>query len=92
MDLNHISVNHAPERNRFEINVQGYTAVLDYALKDSTITFTHTGVPPELDGQGVGSRLVRAGLEYARANGLKIQSMCWFVTRYLERYPEYQTT
>jgi predicted GNAT family acetyltransferase len=63
---------------------------LDYVLQGKTIIFTHTGVPPALEGHGLGSRLVQAGLEYARANHLKVRSTCWFVSGFLERHPEYE--
>jgi uncharacterized protein len=91
MDVDQLRVEHFPERNVFEIHTQGYTAVLNYTLNDSIITFTHTDVPPALEGQGVGSKLVKAGFEYARANGLKIRSLCSFVDGYLKRHPEYHT-
>lgn len=91
MGVDPLEVIHLPEENRFEIRVDGTTAELTYSLMGSTILFTHTGVPPALEGQGIGSRLAKAGLEYAQANGLKIQSICSFVTRYLQRHPEYQT-
>ena len=84
-----LQVLHLPEQGRFEIHAQGHVAELEYVLNDSTITFTHTGVPPALEGQGVGAKLAKAGLDYARASGFKIQSTCWFVTLYLKRHPEY---
>ena len=91
VNLVDLKVVHIPQKQRFEIDVEGYIAELTYKLHDGTILFLHTGVPPALEGQGVGSKLVKAGLEYARANGLEIKSLCWFVTRYLQRHPEYQT-
>ncbi len=91
IDADQLEVIHLPEENRFEIHVDGYIAELTYSLMGSTILFTHTLVPPALEGQGIGSKLAKAGLEYARGNKFKIQSICWFVTRYLQRHPEYQT-
>lgn len=85
-----LEVRHSPGRGRFEIRVNDYIAELTYTLHGETIIFTHTGVPPELEGQGIGSKLVQAGLDYARENHLKIESLCWFVTRCLQRHPEYQ--
>lgn len=85
-----LEVRHIPGRGRFEIRVNGHIAELTYTLHGETIIFTHTGVPPDLEGQGVGRKLVMAGLEYARENRLKAESLCWFVTRYLQRHPEYQ--
>ena len=90
IDPEKLEVIHLSEENRFVIRVDGHTAELTYSLLGSTILFTHTGVPPALEGQGIASKLAKAGLEYARTNGLKIQSICSFVTRYLQRHPEYQ--
>ncbi len=81
---------HDMEARRFKIVVDSHTAVLDYRKDGSTILFLHTGVPPALEGQGIGSKLVKAGLDYARTNGLKVQTLCWFVDGYLKRHPEYQ--
>jgi predicted GNAT family acetyltransferase len=88
---NDLQVIHLPEQGRFEIRVGGHLAELTYSLLGGTITFLHTGVPSELEGQGVGRKLVMAGLNYARANGFKIRSLCWFVSLYLKRHPEYQS-
>jgi uncharacterized protein len=85
-----VKVLHFPERGCFEIRVDGLIAELTYSLHGDTITFLHTGVPSELEGRGIGGKLVKAGLEYARSNGFKFRSMCWFVSLYLKRHPEYQ--
>jgi predicted GNAT family acetyltransferase len=85
-----MNVIHNPDESRFTIEVGSYLPELKYRLQDETITFTHTGVPSELEGQGVGSKLVRAGLEYARERGLKVRAHCSFVAAYLRRHPEYQ--
>ncbi len=90
-DLNNLQVLHFPELGRFEIRVGEDIAELEYVMNGSTIIFTHTGVPPALEGQGIGSKLAKTGLEYARANGLKVRSRCSFVSLYLKRHPEYQT-
>ena len=92
INLNELTVLHLPEKNRFEIRVDSLVAELTYTLHGDTITFLHTGVPSELEGQGVGKKLVKAGLDYAQANGFKIRSMCWFVSGYMKRHPEYQTS
>ena len=91
VNLTGLQVMHLQEKQRFEIHVDGYIAELTYRLHDDTIIFLHTEVPPALEGQGIGTRLVKAGLDYACTNALEIKSLCWFVTRYLQRHPEYQT-
>ncbi len=80
---------HDTDNSRFKIVSDSHTAMLDYRQSGKTILFTHTGVPPALEGRGLGSKLVKAGLDYARANQLKVQSLCWFVDKYLDRHSEY---
>ncbi|OIN94430.1 MAG: hypothetical protein AUJ21_04810 [Anaerolineae bacterium CG1_02_58_13] len=88
--LNDLQVIHIQENHRFEIRVDGLVAELTYSMRGDTITFLHTGVPSALEGQGLGSKLAKAGLDYARANGLKVRALCWFVNGYIQRHPEYQ--
>lgn len=85
-----IDVRHNLEEHRFELTVDGHLAVLDYIMMDDIIIFTHTGVPPEIEGGNAGVRLVETGLEHARENGLGVRSKCWFVSKYLRRHPEHQ--
>jgi len=83
-------VTHNTEKKRFEISLDGHMAVLNYIPMGEIITFTHTGVPSAIENRGLGSKLVETGLDYARKNGLKVRSTCWFVSKYLRRNPEYQ--
>ena len=85
-----LEITHNTEKHRFEISVEGYLAVLDYMLKGDIIIFTHTGVPPAIGNRGLGSKLVKTGLDYARENGLQVRSLCWFVSKYIRLHPEYQ--
>lgn len=75
---------------RFEIRVGDEVAVLDYALSERRIVFVHTGVPSTLEGRGYGSQLARAGLDYARNEGLGVVAQCPFVRSYIERHDQYR--
>jgi predicted GNAT family acetyltransferase len=75
--------------NRFEASVAGRIAVLNYQRTSSEVAFTHTSVPRELEGLGLGSRLVRAGLDFARSHGLKVIPLCPFVAWYIQQHQEY---
>lgn len=79
----------ATERSRFEIEVDGHTAVLDYRLEDGTIRLIHTGVPPAIEGRGIGDRLARHALDHARQRGLEVLPECGFIATYIRRHPEY---
>jgi predicted GNAT family acetyltransferase len=75
--------------HRFELDADGHTAVAYYTLAPGVITFTHTEVPQELSGRGIGSKLVRGTLEAARAQGLKVVAKCPFVAAYIGKHPEF---
>ena len=83
-----LTVIHNTEQKSFEVHLDSHTAELNYYLSADTITFTHTGVPPVLEGRGIGSLLVSTGLKYAKENNLKVQSLCWFVDKYRQRHPD----
>lgn len=76
-------------KSRFELDVDGHTAVAFYSMEPGVITLVHTEVPPELSGRGVGSRLVRGALEQIRALGLKVVAKCPFVSAYMGKHPEF---
>ena len=90
MRTKNVEVTHNPEEHRFELSVDGHLGVLTYMLSGNIMIFLHTGVPPAIGGRGLGVSLVETGLTYAREHGLKVRSMCWFVSKYLRRHPEYQ--
>jgi predicted GNAT family acetyltransferase len=76
-------------RNRFELDLDGKTAAAYYTLSPGVITFTHTEVPQEMSGHGIGSQLVRSALESARQQGLKVVPKCPFVSAYMAKHPEF---
>ncbi len=86
----HSEVIHNEGEQRFELAEDGRTAIASYRLEGDTISFTHTVVPEEMEGQGIGSRLVKTALDDARRRGLKVVPLCYFVKGYIERHPEYQ--
>jgi hypothetical protein len=53
------------------------------------LSLVHTEVPAELEGHGIGGRLAKAGLEFARQENLKVVPSCPFVAAYIRRHPEY---
>ena len=74
---------------RFETEVEGKMGVLEYQMAGHSIVFTHTEVPPEIEGRGIASALTQAGLDYARAQELRVVPQCPFVRGYLVKHSEY---
>ncbi len=85
-----IRVVDAPDRARFEIQVDGEVAGFsEYRRRPELIAFVHTLIDPRFEGQGLASQLVRAALDEARAEGLAVLPFCPFVRGYIERHTEY---
>ena len=82
------SVRNNPDLERFEIEVDGLMCVAEYELRPDGIAFTHTVVPPELGGRGLGTLLVEAGLAHARSQKLLVIPHCTFFQRFMQRHPE----
>ena len=76
---------------RFEAQVGRHVDVIQYQKQGNSIIFTHTHVPPLLEGHGIGSRLAQFALDYAKAQQLEVVPLCPFVRGYIERHPEYQS-
>jgi predicted GNAT family acetyltransferase len=77
------------DQSRFELPVDGNTAVLQYMERDGALYLTHTEVPPEMEGRGIGSRIVKHALDEAKRRGMKVAPWCPFVRAYIDRHPEY---
>ena len=85
-----IRVGDNPEAHRYELFADGRRVGLAaYRLTPGVITFTHTEVDPDVEGQGLGGRLVRRALDDARARGLAVRPLCPFVADFIQRNPEY---
>lgn len=63
--------------------VVGYA---EYRPITGAVMFTHTEVDEDMEGQGVGSKLVRAALEDVKARGLMVIPMCPFVAAFIQRH------
>jgi predicted GNAT family acetyltransferase len=78
------------ERQRYEIHRDGQTlGFAAYQKANRLIVFTHTEIEPGLEGQGIGSQLVRGALDDVRSQGLPVLPICPFVQEWMSRHPEY---
>ncbi|MEZ0541234.1 GNAT family N-acetyltransferase [Fibrella arboris] len=77
--------------HRFELMTDGKLSLLAFIQPDEhTLALTHTEVHPDLEGKGIGSRLVNQTLAYVEAHHQKIVPLCPFVATYIKRHPEWQ--
>lgn len=84
-----IEVSNDQANSRFEANIGGKTAFLAYRRVPGKLVLVQTEVPSEFAGHGIGSALVRAGIEFAREQGLMVVPLCPFATDYNRRHQEY---
>jgi predicted GNAT family acetyltransferase len=88
-----IVVADAPERERFEVTVDGEPAgFLVYHSRKGRkglLALVHTEVEDGFEGRGLGGRLARFALDQAREDGLAVLPFCPFVNGWIKRHPEY---
>ena len=82
------SVRDNPEQQRYELELDGGTAIATYERQGDTLLITHTHTPPALRGQGAAGRLVTGLLADVRARGLKVKPLCSYVVAHFQRHPE----
>jgi uncharacterized protein len=76
------------ETGRFELVHPRGGGRLEYHQADGQLRLVHTEVDDELEGEGVGSALVREALAYAAHDDLTVVPECPFVASWLERHPD----
>ncbi len=76
------------DASRFELRADGWLAELVYSIRGDRLVLLHTGVPFELEGRGMGGRLVTAAVDRAAREGLTLVPSCPFARGWLARHPE----
>lgn len=77
---------------RLVVERDGTVAYLTYRREPGRIILIHTEVPPQFEGHGVGSALVRAAVDLARSEGLTIVPWCPFARHWLRTHPDVTAT
>ena len=62
------------EHHRFEMNIDGEYAIINYRQTNEVVNLVHTEVAEELEGKGVAAALVEKTLQYIEEHHLK-----WFL-------------
>ena len=90
VDLNNLPVTHDEAAQRFELLVDGARAFLTYRRFPDRILLLHTEVPKSFEGHGLAAKLSRFALDFARANRLRVVSLCPYVSSFIRKHPGYQ--
>jgi predicted GNAT family acetyltransferase len=84
-----LDIAHHPASHRFAVQVDGHQAELIYRRDGKRLIIDHTGVPEAIGGRGIAGELVKAALDYARAEGLRVVPACSYSAAYIQHHPEY---
>ena len=62
---------------------------MSYTVAGSRVIIDHTDVDDRLRGQGAGKQLVKAAVEWARAENRKLMPLCPFAKSVFDKTAEY---
>lgn len=79
------------EKNRFEAEIEGYQAIIEYAVKPNILILEHIEVDERLSGRGVASEMTESVLLEIELRGLKVVPECPFIKGYIEKHPEWKS-
>lgn len=82
-------IRHDPAGRRFVVDSDGHAASVDYERDGDILVITHTTVPAPIGGRGIAGDLVRAALDLARAEGLKVLPRCSYADAWMRRHADY---
>jgi len=89
MELDKYTTVDNPDKDRFELNIDGMIAFINYKVgKSGNWYLVHTEVSEEIELKGVGSKLVRETLDILDEKDVKIIPSCPFVKAFLKRNRE----
>lgn len=63
-------------------------AELDFELKQDVLNAYHTGVKPELEGQGIAGKLFDEMVKYVRENNYRVIPSCSYILAKFRRNPD----
>ncbi|HLZ23303.1 MAG TPA: GNAT family N-acetyltransferase [Ktedonobacterales bacterium] len=88
-DVENAVVRNNEAEQRYELEVDGHLAVIEYERGPERVLIMHTEVPAELEGHGVAGKMARFALEDARAQHLAVVPLCPYVAGYIRQHQEY---
>jgi predicted GNAT family acetyltransferase len=65
-------------------------AAMSYSVAGSRVIIDHTDVDDRLRGQGAGKQLVKAAVEWARKENVKLMPLCPFARSVFDKTPDYR--
>jgi predicted GNAT family acetyltransferase len=90
-NFNDIPLLNDAARKRFSIQVNGYTAYVEYEVMGDQIALVHTEADAALKGTGAAGALIEKVLQYIRQNHQTVAPYCPFAFAYIKKHPEWKS-
>lgn len=74
-----LEIAHDTENNRFTMDINGQTALVEYSLKNGIMYLNYSEVPHNLRGGGIGKVLVEKAFEKLTDEGYSAVAVCSFI-------------
>ena len=88
-DISSAQVVHNSAAQQFELRVGDLLCLLQYRVAGAKMIIFHTEVPPAVQNRGLAERMTKAALEFARAEGFKVEPRSPYTAAFLRQRREY---
>ncbi len=86
-------ITHDKENSQLTLEIDGARALIDYKIRNNRMYLTHSEVPVELRGNGIGKILIEKGLTKLVEEGYdkeyRIIAKCPFIKYYVAKNPKW---
>jgi len=77
-------------KKRFEIEINGHFAFINYGERENQIALVHTETEPELVGTGAAAAVVEKTLQFIKDSGKKLLPFCPYVFAFIKKHQEWK--
>lgn len=85
------SVTDYPEKDRFELTIEGHVAFATYHKEADVIHITHVEAPPALRGTGAAGKLMRGIMQHIVDNEHKVVPICGYAAAWIKKHKEFHS-
>lgn len=87
-----MKINHDKEAQKFSLTIDGKDSSVLYRMTaNKTMDIYRTYVPPEQRNNGLAGKIVKAALDYAKENNLKVIPSCSYTDYFIKQNKEYKS-
>ncbi len=77
-------------KKRFEIEIEGHFAFINFGETENQIALVHTEAETELAGTGAAAAVVEKTLNFIKQSGKKLLPFCPYVFAFIKKHPEWK--